>query len=255
MTARSIWNGTLTLGALVVPVKLFTATEARALSFREVRADDGARVRHRRVGARTGEEVPFAEIEKAYGDGSDEVVMTKDEIAAADGPRAKVVEIEHVVRAEEIDPVHYDKPYHLGARDGGAHAYRLLLAALERGGRVGIGRLVLRQRERLVALRPLQGALALQTLRFADELVPADDLDVPTPRKAPAEREVEMAGRLVDMLAGPWDPDAYRDTYRQAVMDVVAAKLEGREPDAPLPAEDRDDDLLAALEASLERGS
>ncbi|MGE4426342.1 MAG: Ku protein [Solirubrobacteraceae bacterium] len=254
MAARSIWNGTVTFGTVAVPVKLFTAIEPRGLSFREVRAEDGARVRHRRIGAQTGDEVPFKEIEKAYDTGRGQVILTKEEIAAADGPRAKIVEIEHFVRASQIDPVLYDKPYHLGARDGGAHAYRVLLAALERSGRVGIGRFVLRQRERLVALRPLQGALALQTLRFADELVDPDDLELPSLKREPAKREVQMAGKLVEMLSGAWEPEEYRDTYREAVMELIEAKRQGREPDEPAREEESGDDLMAALEASLAGG-
>ncbi|WP_320671352.1 non-homologous end joining protein Ku [Patulibacter defluvii] len=252
--ARSIWNGTLTFGSVAIPIKLFSATEARGLSFREVRESDGARIQHRRIGAESGDEVPFKEIEKAYDTGRGEVILTKEEIAAADGPRPKLIEIEHFVRAEEIDPVFYDKPYHLGARDGGDHGYRVLLAALERSERVGIGRFVLRQREQLVALRPLQGALGLQTMRFADELVDTDDLELPSLRKKPGDREVRMATKLVAMLADEWDPAEHRDTYREAILEMIERKRQGKKPKAAPQAEEAGDDLLAALEASLDAG-
>ena len=254
MVARSIWNGTLTFGTVAIPVKLFSATESRGLAFREVRASDGARIQHKRIGVESGEEVAFKELEKAYDTGTGQVILTKEELAAAEGPRPKLIEIEHFVRGELIDPVFYDKPYHLGARDGGAHAYRVLLDALERSGRVGIGRFVLRSREQLVALRPLHGALGLQTMRFADELVPASEMERREPAKDPSDREVRMAGKLVAMLADEWQPEEHRDTYREAVMDLIAAKREGREI-APAPREEEgDDDLLAALEASLDGG-
>lgn len=256
MSARSIWNGTLSFGSVNVPVKVFSATDRRGLSFREVRESDGARIEHRRIGSESGEPVEFKETEKAYDDDTGLVVLTKEEIAAADGGAAKVIAIEHFVRAEEIDPAIYDVPYHLGSRDGGAHAYRVLLAALEKAERVGIGRFTLRSRERLVAIRPLQGALGMQTMRFGAELVDPSDLELPSLKKAPRDREVDMASRLVDMLVGEWDPGEYEDEYRAAVMELVDAKLEGREPEAPPEREEPGDDLMAALEASLgEEGS
>ncbi|MDX8151528.1 Ku protein [Patulibacter brassicae] len=251
MAARSIWNGTLTFGTVAIPVKLFSATESRGLAFREVRASDGARIQHKRIGVESGEELAFKDLEKAYDTGTGQIVLTKEELSAADGPRPKVIEIEHFVEGEEIDPVFYDKPYHLGARDGGAHAYRVLLAALEQSGRVGIGRFVLRSREQLVALRPLHGALGLQTMRFHDELVPADEMELTTPKKDPSAREVRMAGKLVAMLADEWDPDEHRDTYREAVMEMIEAKRRGETPQLPEREDEGDDDLLAALEASL----
>lgn len=255
MSARSIWNGTLSFGSVNVPVKVFSATDRRGLSFREVRESDGARIEHRRIGSESGEPIAFKETEKAYDDDTGLVVLTKEEIAAADGGAAKVIAIEHFVRAEEIDPAIYDVPYHLGSRDGGAHAYRVLLAALEKAERVGIGRFTLRSRERLVAIRPLQGALGMQTMRFGAELVDPSDLELPSLKKAPRDREVDMASRLVDMLVGEWDPSEYEDEYRAAVMELVDAKLEGREPEAPPEREEPADDLMAALEASLGEGA
>lgn len=252
MAARSIWNGTLTFGTVAIPVKLFTATERKTISFREVRESDGARISHQRVGADSGEEVPYKEIEKAYDTGKGIVVLTKEEIAAAEGPRPKVIEIERFVKADEIDPVFYDKPYHVGANKGGEHAYRVLLAALEQSGRVGIGRFSLRQREQLVALRPLQGVLMLQTMRFADELVDPGDLELPSLKKKPAEREITMAAKLVEMLAGDWEPEAFEDTYTDAVMELIEAKAAGKKVKRARAKQATGDDLMSALEASLE---
>lgn len=254
MSARSIWNGSITFGSVVVPVKLFSATEDRALRFREVRASDGVRIEHRRVGAESGDEIAYDRIEKAYDSGGKRVVLTKQEISAADGPRPKVIAIEQFARAAEIDPVFYDKPYHLGAQEGGEHAYRVLLAALERSERVGIGRFVLRTREQLVAVRPLQGALGLQTMRFDDELVDPKDLELPKLTKKPSEREVGMAGKLVEMLAGEWFPDEHEDGYREAVLQLIEDKREGRKIKQARRPKATGDDLAAALEASLEGG-
>lgn len=252
MAPRSIWNGTLTFGAVAVPVKVYSAADSRSLAFKEVRRHDGAAISHRRIGAESGEEIPYKEIEKGYDTGDGMLVLTKDEIAAADGPRAKVIELEQFVVGSEIDPVYYDKPYHLGAGTGGGRAYRVLLAALERTGKVGIGRFVLRSREQLVAVRPMQGVLGMQTMRFHDELLAPGDLDLPDFGAAPPPKELAMASKLIEMLAGDWEPDAYQDTYRDAVLAMIEAKAAGRpapEPGATAPREEVD--LLAALEASI----
>jgi DNA end-binding protein Ku len=252
--ARSLWNGTITFGSVAIPVKLFSATSPHTLRFREVRASDGATIEHKRIGADTGDEIAYADIEKAYDEGEGQIVLTKEEIAAAEGTHPKVVAIEHFVSADEIDPVFYDKPYLVGARDSGDHAYRVLLAALEQTGKVGIGRFVLRSRENLVALRPLGGALGLQTMRFDDELVDKDDLELPSLRKAPGDREKKMAGALVEMLQDAWTPEDHEDTYRDAVMEMIERKRKGQKPKKARRRPENDDDLAAALEASLQGG-
>jgi DNA end-binding protein Ku len=251
MAARSLWNGTITFGSVAIPVKLFTAASPHTLKFREVRKSDGSPIEHQRIGAESGDVVPYKEIQKAYDTGRGQVVLTPEEISAADGSRPKVIAIEQFVDAHQIDPVFYDKPYIVGAQSGGEHAYRVLLAALERCDRVGIGRFVMRTREQLVAVRPLRGVLGLQTMRFADELVEKGDLELPSLRKKPAERELKMAGKLVEMLSEPWDPDEHEDEYREAVLALIEQKLQGKEVKRPKPKPERDDDLAAALEASL----
>ncbi|WP_051471877.1 Ku protein [Patulibacter minatonensis] len=253
--ARSIWNGTITFGSVAIPVKLFSATSPHTLRFREVRASDGATIEHRRIGAESGDEIEYADIEKAYDEGDDgQIVLTKEEIAAAEGTHPKVIAIEHFVRAEEIDPVFYDKPYLVGAQDDGVHGYRVLLAALEKSDKVGIGRFVLRSRENLVAVRPLGGALGIQTMRFDDELVDKSDLELPSLRKKPGAREVKMAGALVEMLQGDWEPEEQHDTYRDAVMDLIERKRHGKEPKKAKRKPEDGGDLADALEASLKGG-
>jgi DNA end-binding protein Ku len=252
--ARSLWNGTLTFGAVAIPIKLFSATSPHALRFKEVRASDGSRVEHKRLGADSGEEISYKEIEKAYDTGKGQIILTKEEIAAAEGSRPKVIAIEHFVAGDQIDPVFYDKAYHVGAQKDGEHAYRVLLAALEQTGKVGIGTFILRTREQLVALRPLNGALGLQTMRFDDELVDKDDLELPSLRKKPGDREVNMAGKLVEMLAGDWEPEEHEDTYRDAVMQLIEQKRKGTKITKAKRKPATGDDLAAALEASLAGG-
>jgi DNA end-binding protein Ku len=250
---RSLWNGTIAFGEVAIPVKLFAATEDHRIHFREVRLSDGCRVEHRLVGADSGREIRRENMQKAYEtSGGKQVILTDDEISAARGSRPKVIELEHFVAVEQIDPVYYDKPYVVGAQEGGERGYRVLLAALERSGKVGIGRFVLRTREQLVALRPRGRALVLHTMRFADEVVDRRDLRVPPLRREPSAKEIEMAQRLVDTLAEDWRPAKHRDRYTADVLALIRRKAKGEEIEAPEHEEpEAPDDLSAALEASL----
>ena len=236
-----------------VPIKVYGAVEAKAsVSFRELHVKDGSEVAHRLVGP-DGEEVPRERVVKGYEVSSGEyVVLSKDEIKAADPAGRTAIELSEFVPAEQIDPVFYDKPYNLAPQEGSEKAYALLVQALEDANRVGIGRVSLRQREQLVSVRPVDGVLRMQVMRFHDELVPAKDLDVDEPKKAPSQREVDMASTLVDSLGGEFAPGRYKDTYRDRVLKIVEQKEKGKEIKLPEPEpEEASDDLAAALEASL----
>jgi DNA end-binding protein Ku len=250
---KSIWNGTITFGLVTVPIKVYSATESKTVSFREVHAKDGAKIEHRRICTKDGKEVPYKQVAKGYEVSKGKwVELTDDEIAAAAGSQSKQIDIDHFVPADEIDPEYYERTYYLGAGDKGKPAYALLLAALERSGRAGVGRWVFHNRERTVVLRVLDDGLAIHTMRFADELVDPGDFDLPRVRKKPSRREIKMASSLVESLHTKFDPTDYEDSYRQAVLEVVEAKAEGRNiapPEEPEP--EQADDLLAALEASL----
>ncbi|HEY5262168.1 MAG TPA: Ku protein, partial [Solirubrobacteraceae bacterium] len=212
---------------------------------------------HRRVGADSGKEVPAERIAKAYETSrGHQVTLEDEEIAAARGSRPKVIQIEHFVQAAQIDPVFYDHPYILGAQDGAERAYRVLLVALQRSGKVGIGRFVMRTREQLVALAARGKALKLYTMRFADEVVDRSDLDVPTPGRAPTEKEIQMAERLIETLAGPWRASAHEDRYRASVLELIERKAAGEQIQAPAPEPPWEpDDLLAALQSSVKQRS
>ena len=250
---RSIWNGTISFGRVAVPIKVHSATEDKSVHFHQVHAEDGARIELKRICSKEGKEVPYEQVAKGYEVREGEyVLLTKDEIDAAAGERSRVIELEEFVRSEEVDPVFYDRTYYLGAGDKGDDAYRLLHDALDRCGRAGIGRWVFHNREYLVAVRPLKGVLALHTVRFADELVDASDLDIPNPSRAPSRREIEMAGQLVDSLEAKFRPSSFKDTYRDRVLDLIARKAKGEELDLQAPeVAEATPDLLAALEASL----
>ncbi|MFL5859893.1 MAG: Ku protein [Solirubrobacteraceae bacterium] len=254
--ARSIWNGTITFGLMRVPIKVHSAVEDKGVHFHEVHAKDGAQVKHKRICAKEGKEVPYKQIAKGYEVRNGEfVLLSQDEIAAAAGRHSRDIELEEFVAAAEIDPVYYNRGYWLGAGDDGADAYRLLHDALQRADRVGLGRWVFHNREYLVAVKAHEGVVALHTMRFADELVGADDLDIPSPSRKPAPREVEMAGTLVDSLSDEFDPEQFEDGYRQRVLDLIEVKARGEEPELPEAPEPAGElDLAAALEASLGHG-
>ena len=185
---RSIWNGTISFGLAHVPIKLYSATESKTVSFHEVHLADGARLEHKRICSKEDQEVPYKEVVKGFEVSPDEyVVLNKSEVAAAAGSRGKVIEIEEFVPDDEIDPVYFEKTYYVGCRDEG-EAYRVFQEALTQTGRVGIGRFTFHNREYLAAVRPLDGVLALHTMRFHDEVVRGRQLNTTSPARARASR-------------------------------------------------------------------
>ena len=256
MARRSIWNSTISFGLVNVPVKVFSATEDKAVHFHEVHAKDGSRIEHRRICPKDGKVVDSKHVVKGFEVKRGEwVELTDDEIAAAAGSQSKLVDVDHFVPAEEIDPVFYERTYHLGAGDKGKDAYALLLAALERSGRAGVGRWVFHNRERTVIVRAAGDVMAMHTMRFADDLADPGDFDLPRVQRKPSKKEIDMASALVDGLHVKFDPADYEDQYREAVLEVVERKAAGKNIE---PREEREDepagDLMAALEASVEAG-
>jgi DNA end-binding protein Ku len=248
---KSIWNGTVTFGMVNVPVKLYSATESKTVHFREVHAKEGARIEHKRVCPKEDREVPYRQIVKGYEvSGGRYIVLDKDEIKAAAGDRGKVIHLNDFVHAAEIDPVFYEKTYYVGSRDD-KNAFQLLYQALRKTGRAGIGRFSFHDREYLVALRAGDGVLVLHTLRFHDEVVSGEELEIERGPK-PSGKEIDMAGRLVSSLSEKFNPSAYEDSYRDAVLDLIKRKAKGEEIDLVAQEEPaQGDDLAAALEASL----
>jgi DNA end-binding protein Ku len=250
---RSIWNGTISFGLVTVPIKVYSATESHTVHFHEVHAKDGSRIEHRRICPKDGKAVDYKDIVKGYEVSKGKwVELTDDEIAAAAGSQTRRLDVDHFVPAADIEPEYYERTYYLGAQDKSKDAYALLLAALERTGRAGVGRWIFRNRERTIVLRSLGDVLAMHTMRFADELVDPSELDLGRIRRKPSEREIKMASSLVDGLHTSFDPSDYEDSYRDDVLAVVKRKAEGKNIEPPADAEpEAADDLLAALEASL----
>jgi DNA end-binding protein Ku len=235
-----------------VPVKLYTATESKTVHFQEVHIKDGAKLEHRRICPKDGKEVPYKQIVKGYEVAEDEyVVLEKDEVKAAAGDRGKVIHLREFVCAQDIDPVYYDKTYYVGSRED-EDSFRLLYEALRKSERAGIGRFAFHDREYLVSVRAGDEVLVLHTLRFHDELVGGEELEIERAAQGPSQKEVRMASQLVGTLAEDFDPSAFHDTYRDAVLDLIKRKSKGEEIDLVAQEEPaQGDDLAAALEASL----
>src|SRR6185312_3563402 len=255
--ARAIWSGSISFGLLNVPVKLYSAVARRNIALREIRESDSARLKHRRVAEGTDEEVPYDEIIKAYAiTPGPYVPISKDEMASMAPEKTRAIDVQDFVDLEEIDPIYFDSPYYLGPADGAEKAYSLLAAAMKASGKVAIARFVFRNKEHLAAIRTSGGVLTLTTMRFADEVVPASELEEVLPDKAPkvAKREQEMAEQLIESLSADFDPGAYRDEYREQLLGLIERKAEGKEivaSEAEAPQATKAPDLMAALEQSI----
>jgi DNA end-binding protein Ku len=255
--ARAIWSGSISFGLLNVPVKLYSAVARRNIALREIRESDSARIKHRRVAEGTDEEVPYEEIIKAYEITPGQYVpISKDEMSSMAPEKTRAIDVQDFVDLDEIDPIYFDSPYYLGPADGAEKAYSLLAAAMKASGKVAIARFVFRNKEHLAAIRTSGGVLTLTTMRFADEVVPASELEEVLPDKAPkvAKKEQQMAEQLIESLSADFDPNAYRDEYREQLLGLIERKAEGKEivaSEGEVPKATRAPDLMAALEQSI----
>jgi DNA end-binding protein Ku len=254
--ARAIWSGSISFGLLNVPVRMYSAVARRNIALREIRESDSARIKHRRFADGTDEEVPYDEIIKAYELTPGQYVpLTKEEMEALAPEKTRSIDVSDFVDLDEIDPMYFDSPYYLGPADGAEKAYSLLAKAMAASGKVAIARFVLRNKENLAAIRSNGEVLTLTTMRFADEVVPAAELEI-LPEKAakPAKREQEMAEQLIESLSTDFDPSTYHDEYREQLLKLIERKAEGKEivaADAEAPKATKAPDLMAALEESI----
>jgi DNA end-binding protein Ku len=255
--ARPVWSGSISFGLVNVPVKAFTAVRDHDIHFNQFEKGTGARIKYEKVSAKTGKEVDTDDIELGYEvtDGR-YVTFEKGEIDELRPESTKAVEVSDFVCLADVDPIYYERTYWLApADDAAAKAYQLLLAAMEDRGRVGIGSVVMRNKQYLAAIRPLDGALAMSTMRFADEVVPRADVDaLPARRAKPDAKAMKLATQIVDSLAADWKPEQYEDTYIEELRRIIKRKDQGKEVVIEqAPAQKADVvDLMAALEASVE---
>jgi DNA end-binding protein Ku len=254
---RSIWSGAISFGLVNVPIKLYSAVSRKTVRFHQLNAKTGHRIAQKRVDSVSNEEVQYEDIVKGYELTKEHyVVITPDELEALDPERSRTIDIEDFVDLAEIDPIYYDHPYYLVPDKGAAKAYGLLLQAMQESDKVAVARVVLRSKEQLVAIRPARdGVLMMETMIFADEVVPTDEIDeLPEAKELKvSDREVKMAQQLIDSLSSDFEPEKYRDEYREKVLELIERKAAGEEiavqPEAPEPK--KVPDLMAALEASL----
>src|SRR5215469_5014246 len=250
---RSMWKGAISFGLVMIPVKLYAATEQKDIAFRQVHRTDGGRIRFRRVCSVCGEEVPYEDVAKGYELPTGEmVVLTDEDMADLPLPTTRSIEVVHFMPAEQLDPILLNRSYFVEPESAGARAYVLLRDSLDRSGKVALTMVALRQRESLATLRTRNGVLVLETLLWPDEIrVPdfpflTDDIEV-------RSQELKMAASLIDSMTEDFDPDVYHDNYREALQEVVDAKVEGREVVQPegVSVATEPTSLADALKASL----
>ncbi|HVE99239.1 MAG TPA: Ku protein [Mycobacteriales bacterium] len=252
---RSIWKGSISFGLVTIPVKLYSATEEKDISFRQVHRADGGRIRYKRECTIDGEEIPYSDIAKGYEmpDGS-MVVLTDDDLASVPLTTSRAIDVVQFVPLEQLDPIYFNRSYYLEPDKAGVKPYVLLARALEKSGQVAVVKVALRQRESLAALRVRDGVFVLETMLWPDEVREPEfgfldeDVDV-------RPQELAMAGTLIESLSGDFEPTEHTDAYREALEELIEAKVAGQEvvqPVSAAPTAGAVVDLMAALRASVD---
>jgi DNA end-binding protein Ku len=256
--ARAIWKGSISFGLVNIPIALYPATRREELKFRLLRKSDLSPVNYKRVAEKDGKEVDWDQIVKGYEYEKGKYVVLKDEdFERVDLEATQTVDIQDFVGQEEIDPMFFYKPYYLEPQKGGDKAYALLRDALKDSNKVGIAKVVIKTRQYLAGVKPEDGALVLELMHFADELADPEKLHVPKKTEV-GKREMNMAKSLIDSMSSKWNPEKYKDDYREALMEVIEEKVEagGKEieekPKKP-PKPTKVIDLVSVLQKSLEQ--
>lgn len=258
---RAIWKGSISFGLVNIPVGLYSAEKREEISFHLLDRRNMARVRYKKVNEETGNEVPWDETVRGYEhEKGHYVVLTDEDLKRAAPEATQSIDILDFVDLEEISPLYFDKPYYLGPDKKGARAYALLRETLRRTGKAGIAKVVIRTKQYLAAVVARGDVLTLEILRYSHELRDPGELDVPTGKEGVSERELEMAERLVEGMVEDWEPEKYKDTYRDDVMKLIekrveAGQTEGSDEPAPAPrrTEGKVVDLMALLKQSIDQ--
>jgi len=249
---RAMWKGAITFGLVTIPVAVYPVTEEKSLKFNQLHDEDGGRIRYKRVCEKDGKEVPFEHIVKGYEyEKGRYVLLNDDDFDAVPIKSSRAIDIQQFVDLDDIDPVMYKKSYYLVPEKTGAKAYALLREAMSQDGRVGIAKVSFRDREHLAALRFKDDSFVLETMYWPDEIREADFGDVDVDIKV-RDQELEMARQLIDSLTAEWNPDEFTDEYREALMQIVEAKINGEEIEVVQPEPTaKVVDLMEALKASV----
>jgi len=253
MPPRPMWKGAISFGLVTIPVAVFPATEEKSLRFNQLHDEDNGRIRYRRVCEIDGGEVPFEHIVRGYEYEKDRyVVLTDEDLDAVPVESSRTIDIQQFVDLAEIDPILFKKSYYVVPDETGAKAYALLRKALSEEKKVGIAKVSFRDKEHLAALRFKGAVFVLETMYWPDEIRTAEFETVDVDPKVRA-KEVDMATTLIENLTEPWNPEAFKDEYREALLDTVEKKIAGEEIEVvPEPAPARVVDLMEALKASVE---
>jgi len=249
---RPVWSGSISFGLVNVPVKAYTAVRDHEVRFHQLEKGTGSRIRYRKVAEGSGEEVDADDIEMGYEVRKGRyVTFDKEELDELKPESTRAIEVTDMVALDDVDPIYYERTYWLGPDgDAGKQAYQLLLAAMEERERVAVGTVVMRNKQYLSAIRPLDGALAMSTMRFADEVVPRKDVEgVPSRRSKPDPKALKLATQIVDSLAADWDPEKYHDTYTIELRDRITAKGEGKEVVEEAAPTERGADVVDLMDA------
>jgi DNA end-binding protein Ku len=256
--ARAIWKGSISFGLVNIPIALYPATRREELKFRLLRKVDLSPVNYKRVAEKDGKEVSWDQIVKGYEYEKGKYVVLKDEdFERVDLEATQTVDIQDFVDLEEIDPMFFYKPYYLEPQKGGDKAYALLRDALKDSNKVGIAKVVIKTRQYLAGVKPEDGALVLELMHFADELADPGKLHVPKKTEV-GKREMTMAKSLIDSMSSKWNPEKYKDDYREALMEVIEEKVEAggkeiEEKPKKMPKPTKIIDLVSVLQKSLEQ--
>ena len=253
---RPIWNGAISFGLVNVPIKLYSTVKKKNVRFNQLRKSDGCRIQQKKICGKDGAEVSPQEIVKGYEVSPERyVVISEEELAALSPVRSRNIDIQDFVNLDQIDPIFYVQSYYLVPDKGAAKAYSLLLTAMKQSNKVAIARFVLRNKEYLCAIRPIDNVLSLATMFFYDEVIPQTKLEgVPEVIIEPIKREIQIALQLVESLSTDFEPGKYKDEYRERVLDLIDEKAEGQTvvvEKVPEEQKGKVIDLMAALEASL----
>jgi DNA end-binding protein Ku len=251
---KTMWRGAISFGLVSIPIRVYTATDEKTLRFNQLHDKDNGRIRYQRTCAKCGEEVPFEHIVKGFEYEKDRYVILSDEdLDAVPVESTRNIDIAQFVDAEEIDPIYYKKSYYLGPEEAGLKAYQLLAEALREGAKVGVAKVSFRDKEHLAAIRLMDNVLVLDTMFWPDEIREAKFPELDKEVRV-SDKEVQMAESLIENLSEPWNPEAYADEYREALLDIVEKKVAGEEIEEVEPVEPaRVVDLMDALKQSVEK--
>jgi DNA end-binding protein Ku len=248
---RSIWKGAISFGLVSIPIKLYSATEEKDVSFNLLHKKDGVRIKQQRYCPEDDAVIEWNDVARGYEIGPDEyVIMEPEDFDKVPVDTTRTIEITDFVPDEQIDPIYYQKTYYLEPDKVGGKPFALLREVLQDSKLVALAKVTLRQKEQLCTLRVYNGLIALETMFYADEIRSTEELEAPEAKLS--EKELDMARSLVKMLEGDFEPEKYHDAYREALLELIEAKAEGQEIKRPKPVASKITDLMEALRASVE---